>query len=97
MIHSPSYWAQKEEHGTRTRLAFRPHGGQGKSDNGTPLSGRVSIGEDLALTISTVQPSDELVFYCQVTAGPSGVGDAPTTLKVFCEFASLSFSHDTFF
>lgn len=97
MIHLPSYCIQKEEHGTRTRVAFRSHVGQGKSDDGTPLSGRVSIGEDLALTISKVQPSDELVFYCQVTAGPSGVGDAPTMLKVFCEFAPLPFSRDTLF
>lgn len=67
------------------RVAFRSQGGQGKSDVGTPMSGRVSIGEDLSLTISSVQPSDELIFYCQVTVGPAGVGDASTMLKVFCE------------
>lgn len=69
------------------RIAFRSQDGQDKSDNGTPLTGRVSIGDDHTLTISSVQPSDELVFYCQVTAGPAGVGDAPTRLKVFCESA----------
>ncbi|XP_034729120.1 basal cell adhesion molecule isoform X2 [Etheostoma cragini] len=71
-----------EEQGTRKRVAFT-QGGQGKSDDGTLLSGRVTIGQDFTLTISSVQPSDELVFYCQVTAGPAGVGDAPTMLKVF--------------
>lgn len=76
---------QKEEQGTRMRVAFRSQGGQGQSDVGTPLTGRVSIGEDLSLTISSVRPSDELIFYCQVTAGPAGLGDAATMLKVFCE------------
>uniref|UniRef100_H3C379 Basal cell adhesion molecule (Lutheran blood group) n=1 Tax=Tetraodon nigroviridis TaxID=99883 RepID=H3C379_TETNG len=76
-------WYIKEEQGIRTRIAFKRNDEQGKSDDGTPLSGRVSIGDDLALTISKVRPSDEFVFYCQVTAGPSGVGDAPTMLKVF--------------
>lgn len=71
-----------EEHGTRKRVAFS-QGGEGKSDDGTPLSGRVAIGEDYTLTITSVQPSDELVFYCQVTAGPAGVGDAATELHVF--------------
>ncbi|XP_053183252.1 basal cell adhesion molecule [Scomber japonicus] len=72
-----------EEQETRKRVAFRSEGGEGKSDESTPLSGRVTIGEDFTLTITSVQPSDELVFYCQVTAGPAGVGDAPTMLKVF--------------
>uniref|UniRef100_A0A3P8S9W3 Basal cell adhesion molecule (Lutheran blood group) n=1 Tax=Amphiprion percula TaxID=161767 RepID=A0A3P8S9W3_AMPPE len=72
-----------EEQGTRKRVAFRPHGGEGKSDDGTPLTGRVTIGEDFTLTISSVKPSDELAFYCQVTAGPAGVTDAATMLKVF--------------
>ncbi|XP_031144937.1 basal cell adhesion molecule isoform X3 [Sander lucioperca] len=71
-----------EEQGTRKRVAFT-QGGQGKSDDGTLLTGRVTIGQDFTLTISSVQPSDELVFYCQVTAGPAGVGDAATMLKVF--------------
>ncbi|XP_056299958.1 basal cell adhesion molecule isoform X2 [Pseudoliparis swirei] len=71
-----------EEGGTRTRVAFS-QGGVGKSDEGTLLTGRVTIGEDFSLTISSVQPADELVFFCQVTAGPNGVGDASTMLKVF--------------
>ncbi|XP_041649489.1 basal cell adhesion molecule isoform X2 [Cheilinus undulatus] len=72
-----------EEQGTRTRVAFRSQGGEGKSDDGTPLTGRVTIGEDFTLTISSVQPSDELSFFCQVTAGPAGVGEGVTMLKVF--------------
>ncbi|XP_070691656.1 basal cell adhesion molecule [Pempheris klunzingeri] len=72
-----------EDQGTRKRVAFRSQAGEGKSDDNTPLTGRVGIGEDFTLTISSVQPSDELVFYCQVTAGPAGVGDAATMLKVF--------------
>ncbi len=77
----------QEEQETRKRVAFRSQGGEGKSDDGTPLTGRVTIGEDFTLTIASVQPSDELLFYCQVTAGPAGVGDAATSLKVFCELA----------
>ncbi|XP_071325114.1 basal cell adhesion molecule isoform X2 [Trachinotus anak] len=72
-----------EEQGTRKRVAFRSQGGEGKSDEGTPLTGRVTIGDDFTLTISSTQPSDELVFYCQVNAGLAGVADAATMLKVF--------------
>ncbi|GAA6220358.1 basal cell adhesion molecule-like isoform X2 [Lates japonicus] len=72
-----------EEQGTRKRVAFRSQGGEGKSDEGTPLTGRVTIGEDFTLTITSVQPSDELQFFCQVTAGPAGVAEASTNLKVF--------------
>uniref|UniRef100_A0A8C6WN99 Basal cell adhesion molecule (Lutheran blood group) n=1 Tax=Neogobius melanostomus TaxID=47308 RepID=A0A8C6WN99_9GOBI len=71
-----------EEQETRKRIAFR-QGGQSKSDEDTPLSNRVSIGEDFTLTITSVQSSDELKFFCQVTAGPAGVGEAATELKVF--------------
>ncbi|KAM9353761.1 basal cell adhesion molecule isoform 2-T2 [Symphorus nematophorus] len=71
-----------EEQGTRKRVAYRSQEGEGSDDN-TPLSGRVTMGEDFTLTITAVKPSDELVFYCQVNTGPSGVGDAATMLKVF--------------
>uniref|UniRef100_A0A3Q3WAH5 Ig-like domain-containing protein n=1 Tax=Mola mola TaxID=94237 RepID=A0A3Q3WAH5_MOLML len=72
-----------EEQGTRKRVAYRSQGSEGNSDEGTPLTGRVSIGDDFTLTISSVQPSDELEFNCQITAGPAGVGDATTMVKVF--------------
>ncbi|KAL3980475.1 ESCRT-I complex subunit pritein [Sarotherodon galilaeus] len=69
--------------GTRTRIAFR----QGKVrlvDAGTPLTDRIDIGEDFTLTISSVKPSDELNFTCQVT-DPAGSPDGTTSLKVFSE------------
>ncbi|XP_030249740.1 basal cell adhesion molecule isoform X2 [Sparus aurata] len=72
-----------EEQETRKRVAFRSEGGDGKTDDGTPLTGRATIGEDFTLTITSVQPSDELSFFCQANAGPSGVGEASTMLKVF--------------
>lgn len=72
-----------EEQEQRRRVAFRTHGGKGKSDEGTPLFGRISIGEDFTLTVSPSQPSDELTFLCLVNAGPSGVGEGSTMLKVF--------------
>ncbi|CAB1450145.1 unnamed protein product [Pleuronectes platessa] len=72
-----------DDQGARKRVAFRPQGGDAKIDEGTPLTGRISMGEDFSLTITSAQPSDELLFYCQVMAGPSGVADASTMLKVF--------------
>ncbi|XP_041843805.1 basal cell adhesion molecule isoform X2 [Melanotaenia boesemani] len=72
-----------EDQGTRTRVAFHSKSGEEKSDEGTTLSGRVTIGADFTLTITDVKPSDELVFHCQVTAGAQGVGDGSTVLKVF--------------
>ncbi|XP_061771006.1 basal cell adhesion molecule isoform X2 [Nerophis ophidion] len=74
---------QFEEQGIRKRVAYRTEGGETKSEQGTPLSGRVSVDEDFALTITSVRPSDELVYICQVTAGPHGTGEAATNLKVF--------------
>ncbi|XP_059194904.1 basal cell adhesion molecule isoform X2 [Centropristis striata] len=76
------FYVIQEDQGTRKRVAFS-QGGVGKSDEGTLLSGRVTIGADFTLTITSVQPSDELKFFCQVTAGPAGVGDAETLVKVF--------------
>ncbi|KAG7216899.1 hypothetical protein INR49_001553, partial [Caranx melampygus] len=71
-----------EEQGTRKRVAYRSQGDAG-SDEGTPLTGRVTIEEDFTLTISSAQPSDELPFVCQVTSGLAGVADATTMVKVF--------------
>ncbi|XP_028971863.1 basal cell adhesion molecule isoform X2 [Esox lucius] len=73
-----------EEGGTRKRVAFRSvSNGEGTSDEGTRLFGRVTMGKDFSLVISPVMVEDELPFYCQVTAGPNGVGEAVTQLKVF--------------
>ncbi|XP_072250017.1 basal cell adhesion molecule isoform X1 [Leuresthes tenuis] len=73
-----------EDQGTRTRVAFRSKTGEGKSDDNTRLTNRVSIGEDFTLTISPVEPSDELLFYCQVTDGPEDIEEAQSMVKVFC-------------
>lgn len=69
--------------GTRTRIAFR-QGTEKKVDPGTPLTDRINIGEDFTLTISSVKPSDELNFTCQVS-DPAGSPDGTTSLKVFSE------------
>uniref|UniRef100_A0A3Q4HK14 Basal cell adhesion molecule (Lutheran blood group) n=1 Tax=Neolamprologus brichardi TaxID=32507 RepID=A0A3Q4HK14_NEOBR len=57
-------------------------GKEKKVDPGTPLTDRIKIGEDFTLTISSVKPSDELNFTCQVT-DPAGSPDGTTSLKVF--------------
>ncbi|XP_020796075.1 basal cell adhesion molecule isoform X3 [Boleophthalmus pectinirostris] len=75
-------WYIEDLDANRKRVAFS-QGGQSKTDGDTPLSSRSSIGEDFTLTITSVQPSDEYKFYCQVTAGPAGVNEAATELKVF--------------
>lgn len=53
------------------------------TDIGTPLSGRVTIGEDFTLKISSVKPSDQLTYYCQVNAGKDGYKEGTTNLDVF--------------
>ncbi|XP_061675515.1 basal cell adhesion molecule isoform X2 [Syngnathoides biaculeatus] len=73
---------QIEVLGSRKRVAYRTQDGKAKSDQGTPLSGRISISEDLTLTITSVQPSDGVNFICSVT-GSAGTGEAATMLKVF--------------
>lgn len=72
-----------EKDGQRTRVAYRKTSGEQMTDTGTPLSGRVTIGEDFTLKISSVKPSDQLSFYCQVTAGKDGTKDGETKLHVF--------------
>ncbi|XP_077383254.1 basal cell adhesion molecule isoform X2 [Festucalex cinctus] len=72
-----------ELQGNRKRVAYRMQSGEAKSDKDTPLSGRVSINDDFTLTVTSVQPSDGLVFFCSVNAGTAGSGEASTVLKVF--------------
>ncbi|XP_064204699.1 basal cell adhesion molecule-like isoform X2 [Anguilla rostrata] len=75
-----------DEPGARARVAYRPQsGGEGRSDEGTKLSGRVSMGEDFSLSVASVQVEDQRSFHCQVTAGAAGVGEGTTELKVFNE------------
>lgn len=77
----------QEKQGDGQRVAFISQGMEGKSDEDTPLTGRVTIGKDFTLTLTSVKPADELTFYCQVTAGPEGSKEARTMLKVFCTLA----------
>ncbi|KAJ8388874.1 hypothetical protein AAFF_G00126300 [Aldrovandia affinis] len=77
-------WYIEEGEGLRKRVAFRQASGSGgKSDDGTRLTGRVTMGEDFSLTIAPVHTEDERRFHCQVTAGAAGVGQGATELKVF--------------
>ncbi|KAG7266363.1 hypothetical protein CRUP_001144, partial [Coryphaenoides rupestris] len=69
--------------GARKRVAYRSQSGDGGIDGGSTLSGRVSMGEDFTLTLTSAQPDDQRNFICQVTAGPTGLRDAITMLKVF--------------
>ncbi|XP_061111999.1 basal cell adhesion molecule-like [Conger conger] len=72
-----------DEPGARVRVAYRSQsGGDGGSDAGTKLSGRVSVGPDSSLSISSVQVADQRSFHCQVTAGAAGVHERTTELKI---------------
>lgn len=68
--------------GVRTRIAFRSKT-EGKVDDGTPFTGRITMDEDNSLSISGVTVADERAFICQVNGGVIGVSDARTELKVF--------------
>ncbi|CAM4700483.1 unnamed protein product [Leuciscus chuanchicus] len=87
----------------RKQIAYKFPQGFGV-DAGTPLTERLNMGEDLSLSISPVMVDDARSFYCQVTAGPFGVSEAKTEVKVF--FApekpvitdnnqAITVSHDT--
>lgn len=74
----------QEVAGARKQIAYKSS--QGVSvDAGTPLTERLTMGEDLSLTISSVMVDDQRSFFCQVTAGAVGVADAETKVKVFCK------------
>lgn len=68
---------------SRKRLAYRTQGGEGKSDEGTPLAGRASMTTDFSLVITGTLPDDQHGYICQVTAGPSGVAEATSDVSVF--------------
>uniref|UniRef100_A0A8C4ZM46 Basal cell adhesion molecule (Lutheran blood group) n=1 Tax=Gadus morhua TaxID=8049 RepID=A0A8C4ZM46_GADMO len=76
-------WFVDVGQGVRERVAYQTPNGAGGTDEGTPLSGRVTMGQDFTLTIANVQPKDQLPLVCQVSAGLAGVGEKPTLLKVF--------------
>ncbi|KAF6716576.1 Basal cell adhesion molecule [Oryzias melastigma] len=68
--------------GSKKRIAFK-FGEEIKIDEAFNLGKRATMGADLSLTITKVQPSDELTYVCEATAGPEGYKDASTYLTVF--------------
>lgn len=74
----------QEVAGARKQIAYKSSQGF-EVDAGTPLTDRLTMGEDLSLTISSVMVDDERSFFCQVTAGVVGVSEAETQVKVFCK------------
>ncbi|KAG1947584.1 basal cell adhesion molecule isoform X2 [Pimephales promelas] len=71
-----------EVSGARKQIAYKSSQGF-DVEAGTPLSDRLTIGEDFSISISPVIVDDERSYFCQVTAGPLGVSDAETQVKVF--------------
>ncbi|CAL8359270.1 unnamed protein product [Arctogadus glacialis] len=65
-------WFVDVGQGVRKRVAYQTLNGAGGTDEGTPLSGRVTMGQDFTLTIANVQPKDQLPLVCQVSAGLAG-------------------------
>lgn len=74
----------KYHEGSKKRIAFK-FGEEIKIDEAFNLGKRATMGADLSLTITKVQPSDELTYVCEATAGPEGYKDASTYLTVFCK------------
>ncbi|XP_067304845.1 basal cell adhesion molecule isoform X2 [Pseudorasbora parva] len=68
--------------GARQQIAYRSFQDFGV-DSSTLWKDRLIIGEDMSLTISPVKVEDERSYYCQVTAGPMGVSEDKTEVKVF--------------
>ncbi|XP_051573815.1 basal cell adhesion molecule-like isoform X1 [Myxocyprinus asiaticus] len=66
----------------RKQIAYKTNKDSGV-DAGTPLTDRLTIGDDFSLTISPVMVEDERSFFCQVSGGPLGVSEAETQVKVF--------------
>ncbi|NWW55962.1 MUC18 protein, partial [Ifrita kowaldi] len=55
----------------------------GVLEDNTDYKGRLSLGEDKALSISSVTLQDARTFMCQVGAGSYGVGENSTELSVY--------------
>ncbi|NXO06202.1 MUC18 protein, partial [Oriolus oriolus] len=55
----------------------------GVLEDGTDYKGRLSLGEDKALSLSSVTVQDARTFVCQVGAGSYGVGENSTELSVY--------------
>lgn len=54
-------------------------------EENTGYKGRLSVGEDKALSISRVTMQDARTFVCQVGAGSHGTGENRTELHVYSE------------
>jgi len=54
-------------------------------EENTDYKGRLSVGEDKALSISRVTVQDARTFVCQVGAGSHGVGENRTELHIYSE------------
>jgi len=78
------FYQPQEVSGARKQIAYKSSQGF-DVEAGTPLSDRLTIGEDFSISISPVIVDDERSYFCQVTAGPLGVSDAETKVKVFCK------------
>ncbi|NWW18066.1 MUC18 protein, partial [Falcunculus frontatus] len=57
----------------------------GVLEDDTDYKGRLSLGEDKALSLSPVTVQDARTFVCQVGAGSYGVGENSTELSVYSE------------
>ncbi|XP_043116851.1 basal cell adhesion molecule isoform X2 [Puntigrus tetrazona] len=68
--------------GARKQIAFKSPQGFGV-DSGTTMTDRLTMGEDLSITISPVMVEDERVYICQVSAGALGFSEDKTQIKVF--------------
>ncbi|KAM6238155.1 cell surface glycoprotein MUC18 isoform 2-T2 [Porphyrio hochstetteri] len=66
---------------SRVKLCHVTGGGVLEED--TDYRGRLAVGEDGALSISRVTVQDARTFVCQVGAGPHGVGENRTELRVY--------------
>ncbi|XP_016376122.1 basal cell adhesion molecule-like isoform X1 [Sinocyclocheilus rhinocerous] len=68
--------------GARKLIAFKSPQGIGV-DPGTTMTDRLSMEDDLSITISPVMVEDERIYICQVTAGAVGFSEDKTQVKVF--------------
>ncbi len=46
---------------------------------------RLTMNDDMSITISPVMVEDERIYICQVTAGALGFSEDKTQVKVFCK------------
>lgn len=74
----------QEVAGARKQIAFKSPQAIGV-DAGTTMTDRLTMEDDLSITISPVMVEDERIYICQVTAGALGFSEDKTQIKVFCK------------